>query len=245
MWIDDLEKCKTIIRAIKDADIYKITFSGGEPTLHPYIKELIVFAKELGLTTSIVTNGTRITSDFIKQLKGCLDIVAISIDSAVEETEKLLGRGTGTHVERSQRVCELIHKEGLRLKVNTVVTTVNYMEDMRSYINMVLPERWKVFQFLPIQGENDAESDNLSVTKDQFNLFIRTNSKNISVPIVPEDNDAMTSSYIIVDPLGYIMQNHQGRYIRGKSLFESSLKAALEEIGFDLYKFVNRGGSYQ
>lgn len=43
--------------------------AGGEPFLHPFIFELIAAAKQAGLTTSVVTNGSCLTADKLLRLK--------------------------------------------------------------------------------------------------------------------------------------------------------------------------------
>ncbi|MBI4821777.1 MAG: 4Fe-4S cluster-binding domain-containing protein [Deltaproteobacteria bacterium] len=40
----------------------KITFVGGEPTLCPWLPELVSLAKRRARTTMIVTNGSRLTN---------------------------------------------------------------------------------------------------------------------------------------------------------------------------------------
>ncbi|WP_282071372.1 hypothetical protein [Polaribacter atrinae] len=47
------------MRKIAAAGFEKITFAGGEPMLCPWLPKLIKTAKELGLTTMIVTNGSQ------------------------------------------------------------------------------------------------------------------------------------------------------------------------------------------
>jgi radical S-adenosyl methionine domain-containing protein 2 len=244
-WLGDFAACTEILRAIRRAGVHKVTFSGGEPTLHPHIIGLAQYAKEIGLSTSIVTNGTKITPEFARLIGNCLDVVAVSIDSSLESTEVSLGRGTGGHVRQALTACRLVKSEGIRLKVNTVVTKLNWTEDLRHMIELIAPERWKVFQFLPIAGENDAAMMMLSITKEEFDYFVATNSSDMTVPIFAENNDAMTESYIMIDPLGRVIQNSKGSYVRGPSLLDSSLVEAISEVGFDLAKFVNRGGSYR
>jgi MoaA/NifB/PqqE/SkfB family radical SAM enzyme len=43
--------------------------AGGEPFLHPFIFQLIAAAKQAGLTTSVVTNGSCLTADKLLRLK--------------------------------------------------------------------------------------------------------------------------------------------------------------------------------
>ena len=53
-------------------------FTGGEPTLHPHLPEIVRHASELGLITSVTTNG--IHPDRIQELKGFLDALSVSLD---------------------------------------------------------------------------------------------------------------------------------------------------------------------
>jgi MoaA/NifB/PqqE/SkfB family radical SAM enzyme len=59
-----------------------ITFSGGEPTLHPDLDELIARARERGAIVTIITNGYFLVPERIKRLnKAGLDYLQISIDN--------------------------------------------------------------------------------------------------------------------------------------------------------------------
>ena len=70
----------------------KITFAGGEPTLCPWLGDLIHDAKQLGMTTMVVTNGSRLASMDLGALAGDLDWIALSIDSVSPATHVQLGR---------------------------------------------------------------------------------------------------------------------------------------------------------
>jgi MoaA/NifB/PqqE/SkfB family radical SAM enzyme len=59
-----------------------ITFSGGEPTLHPDLDALIRRARRGGAITTVITNGYLLTPDRIKALNAAgLDYLQISIDN--------------------------------------------------------------------------------------------------------------------------------------------------------------------
>ena len=64
----------------------KLTFAGGEPTLCPWLPELIAHAKASGLVTMVVTNGSRCDTDYLKRLSGVLDWLTLSIDSLDPDT---------------------------------------------------------------------------------------------------------------------------------------------------------------
>lgn len=80
------EESIQIIHALSEFGFKKITFAGGEPTLCPWLPELIVLAKKLGMTTMIVSNGSQLNAQFLEKMKGKLDWISISIDSLNPET---------------------------------------------------------------------------------------------------------------------------------------------------------------
>lgn len=67
----------------------------------------------------------------------------------------------------------------------------------------------------------------------------------LGVPVVPENNAAMTGSYVMLDPLGRPFQNFEGRYAYGPSITDKGLRTALRLVGFDHAAFIRRGGSYE
>ena len=83
-----------VVEALAAAGFDKINFAGGEPALCPWLPGLIRRAKELGLTTSIVTNGSCVTREWLDRVDGCLDWTAVSIDTVDPEKLKHMGRTT-------------------------------------------------------------------------------------------------------------------------------------------------------
>ena len=93
----------------------KITFAGGEPTLLPYLPELIEQAKRHGFTTCVVTNGTRVPENFLHRVAPWLDWITVSLDSGDDAaTNARIGRGrkSGTtgHVETIRRAARLVRR---------------------------------------------------------------------------------------------------------------------------------------
>lgn len=237
----DVPRARRILDALAAAGTEKLTIAGGEPTLCPWLDEALAYAKQLGMTTMIVTNGTGVTREFLEKTKGTLDYVTLSIDSANDATEAALGRGTGNHVANARQVAKLVAEFGIPLKVNTVVTSINHGDDMHDLIRDLAPVRWKVFQMLPIEGEND-EATPLQVADEDFVAYIR---RHADLSPVAEDNDAMTDSYIMLDPIGRFFQNTSGTYVRSRSILEVSVAEALRDVAITpetLEKLGARGG---
>src|SRR5690554_6139916 len=81
-----------VVDALVNAGFDKITFAGGEPTLVPWLAELITAAKAGGMTTMLVSNASRLDDAAFEEFAGNLDWLAISIDSANADTNLAIGR---------------------------------------------------------------------------------------------------------------------------------------------------------
>jgi radical S-adenosyl methionine domain-containing protein 2 len=223
----------------------KITFAGGEPTLHPDIGEIVEHAKKVGFVTGVVTNGSRL-SNLIDNHGDALDWAALSVDSGCEETQAALGRGRGGHVQRSVDLADRCRERGIRVKLNTVVTALNWHEDMSGLVRRIAPERWKVFQVLRVVGQNDGRVEPLLITPEQFRAFVLRHAhlEAEGYVAIAEDNDAMTDSYVMVDPLGCFFGNTGGVHRTSPPILDVGVSAALAAVRFDEAKFEARGGRY-
>ena len=74
--IDDLARLATSI----------VTFSGGEPLLHPELDDLIAYVRKHPILAGLITNGYLLTADRIKRLnRAGLDHLQISIDNVMPD----------------------------------------------------------------------------------------------------------------------------------------------------------------
>lgn len=242
-----VEDAIKIVKNIAQAGFEKITFAGGEPLLCKWLPILIKTAKQLGMTTMIVTNGSKLNDDFLKNNKPYLDWIAVSIDSLNDENNLEIGRAIiGKKALGATYYYELIdkiHKYGYGLKINTVVNKVNYKEDFVSFINHARPKRWKVLQVLPILGQNDKNIDDFKITDVEYRHFLNTHQ---SVPnMIPESNEEIKGSYVMVDPAGRLFDNAAGTHNYSKPILDVGIDNALKQMNYDIDKFNSRGGIYQ
>jgi radical S-adenosyl methionine domain-containing protein 2 len=227
----------------------KINFAGGEPTLHPHLIELIKIAKSYQLTTSIVTNGTKLTARFLQEAQGHLDWVALSVDSLVSATNLEAGRAiTGkTTLLRAdyEQLASQIQANGYKLKINTVVHTLNYQEDFTSFIAQVQPQRWKILQVLKIEGENEKAVQRFLINDVQFQNFVLRHAllENIT-EIAPETNEQIKGSYLMINPAGQFFENIEGKYMESAPILVVGVENALAQVRTDFDKFVERKGIY-
>lgn len=235
-----------IVQQLADFGFQKITFAGGEPTLCPWLTDLIKQAKEKGMTTMIVTNGSKLTNEFLEENKKHLDWIAISIDSINETTNSSIGRAiSGNKVltkEYYNSVTSRIKKYNYRLKINTVVNKYNFKENMVELISEANPERWKVLQVLPIENQNDKNINDFIISENEFDNFLK-NHKEVE-SMISENNNEMKGSYAMVDPAGRFFDNTKGFHNYSKPIIEVGTDLAIQEMNYDFSKFIKRKGLY-
>ena len=236
---------RRIIAMLRSEGVEKLTFVGGEPTLCPHLPALLRQSHDLGFVSTLVTNGARLEG-LLEAVPDCIDWVGLSVDSASEATQAALGRGRGDHVAKTIDHFRRLREHSIRVKLNTVVTSLNWHEDMTEFVQCVRPERWKVFQVLLIDGQNSGRVEPLLITPEQFNSFVDRHRGlgSCGITIAAESNDDMTGSYAMIDPLGRFFSNVGGRYIYSPPIMEVGVAAAFQAITFDPAKFDARGGRY-
>lgn len=243
------EKAIQVVKQLADVGFQKITFAGGEPTICPWLYELIETAHLASLTTMIVTNGTQLSAAWLEKFQPVLDWVTLSVDSLLTDTNLQTGRAiTGKKVlslEQYMQIVSAVKKANIRLKINTVVSAANWEEDMSSFIQFAKPERWKLFQVLPILGQNDACIQDFTISNEQFYSFVEKHQTYLpQTKIVAESNDLMTASYAMLDPAGRFFDNSTGTYIYSEPILEVGVKEAFQFVSFSEDKFNKREGLY-
>ena len=244
------EDAKLLVGNLAEAGFDKINFAGGEPTLCPWLPELIERAKGYGMTTSIVTNGSTITKTFLDKVGRNLDWIGLSIDTLDEDTQKSTGRAVrGMHpmTEREYLQCvNAIRRRRIQLKINTVVTSMNWGEDLTRFIRLAKPERWKVFQVLPVIGQNDDRIAEFVVSKSKFESYVKRCRivEGDDIHVVPESNELMTGSYVMVSPDGRFFDNTNGKHTYSTPILEVGVAKALSEVRIEFERFRMRGGQY-
>jgi MoaA/NifB/PqqE/SkfB family radical SAM enzyme len=80
--VDEIE-AELLCQAISDASRQGYTlagFSGGEPLLYDKLPVLLDHARQLGMLTTVTTNGMLLTGERLSELRDRVDLLAISLD---------------------------------------------------------------------------------------------------------------------------------------------------------------------
>ncbi|MHA2191520.1 MAG: radical SAM protein, partial [Candidatus Thorarchaeota archaeon] len=128
-----------------------LQLSGGEPTLHPDIIEIVKYAKRLGiLDVAVSTNGLRLLDiDFAMELAKTDPVIYLQFDTFDSEVSKMI-RGRDL-VEEKKRAVEVCNELGMTtVLVPTLIAGVN-VKEIGSLVRYALTQK-KVFgvNFQPI-----------------------------------------------------------------------------------------------
>lgn len=211
------EKGKILLSKLKSLGIEQITFSGGEPLLHPELIQYCKYAKDLGMTISIETNAYLLNSSLIEKMIGVVDQLIIPVDSCSEYVEELLCRGNGDHLTHCIKIAVQVHEANICLKVNTIINKLTYKENMRPIIWAIDPDILIISQLSSKNGDNQKTITDFEISDDEFTHFVKRHKllrlKNDAAPIFKYADDVETD-FSFVSPAGNVSILQNGKMFK-------------------------------
>ena len=220
---------KIVDNCIAGADVTEFNIAGGEPMLYPGLAELVKYIRNKGVKVSLITNGSLMDEEWIKNYAGLYETIGFSVDSLDDETNKKIGRcdknGKTIPAGRIVKLCGLIRKyaPGCRIKINTVVSALNKDEVMSDFIDKIAADRWKILRMKPFQYGSFSNLD-IQVSDEEFERFVERNkekdgkedekrkgkeaeagAETARRKVVVEPD--MKASYVLIDSNGYLLDN--------------------------------------
>ena len=191
-----LEDCIKAVDKIYSLNEYnRINLAGGEPLMVEYLQELIDYIVDKGFLCSIITNGSKLTEQFIRNNKGKLHMIGLSIDSMDDAINNKIGRKTIVNIED---LCKEIKNNNIVLKINICVTKHNLDYNFEPLLNQLNPDRLKLLQVYP--APHIEKLSDFIISPEEFDSFCK---RLIAFNPQCEDNEHMESAYWIVDSEGY------------------------------------------
>lgn len=238
---------------LKEAGCEKINFAGGEPFLHPFeLGMMIQQCKKLGIAVSIISNASCISPQWMKDFGKYVDVLGVSLDSFDPVTNEMIGRGGVAGNKCLSRVLnmrDLCEDYKFKFKLNTVVTALNWKEDMNVNMNLLSPVRWKIFQVLHLHGEISGTNGdlkdvhNLLITHDRFQAFV--NRHYAACPqLVAQPNNLIKDSYLMLNEKMRFLNCQNGSRTLTDSILEVGVNNALKQAGFNTNAFLEQGDTF-
>ncbi len=124
----DFEVIKKVLKEIKElGSVEWISIGGGEPTIRQDLLNIIKFSSNLGFKTLLVTNGTLIDKNKVRELESAgLTRVQVSIDGVNKEThEKIRGKNS---FKRAMNSIIYFLNSRIETTIRIVINKINYKE---------------------------------------------------------------------------------------------------------------------
>jgi len=146
----------------------KIFLTGGEPLIRRDLSKLARTACEYGLSTHICTNGIKITSDFLKEMKDLPVSFLVSYDGEKESHERV--RGIGTYDITVKHIKD-ITKNGNDLFLNNFLHKDNFL-DIGHVVDFALEVGARGVNFIRAIPRGRGKGMDFQRVPDKF-LFLR------------------------------------------------------------------------
>jgi MoaA/NifB/PqqE/SkfB family radical SAM enzyme len=108
-----------VIRETREAGISRISFIGGEPTLHPGFAELLGIAVGIGLKVQVCTNGIQFSDDLWRAFSLGLPTLQISYYSDDQGEHDRITGVPGSHKKTTANIVNAVRK-GMRITVSVI-----------------------------------------------------------------------------------------------------------------------------
>ena len=131
-----LEDWMKVLTSFKENGGEFVTFSGGEPLMFKNFPQIISHAHDLGLKSTVLSNGLLWSDKLIHELAPFIDEIQFSLDGVDEETNSMV-RGSG-HFEKVVDTIVKFANVGVKTSVATTFTYDNLNESTQTrYKNLV------------------------------------------------------------------------------------------------------------
>lgn len=228
----DKEAIFRVLDECKKNKLLKVRYSGGEPTLYPFLDEVIEYGNNLGFFQSIFTNAYLLNDEKIKFWKeNNIKEVLISLHGN-EETHESITAIKGSYEKTIENINKLIIS-GIRVIVEMTLVSSN-IEQVEDVIDKLYPlgvDEFRIMKYVPTGSKLDKE---LSVSDEQFKEVMNK----------VENNQLYKNNYInILFPCSQkfcVNGNieHDEVYTKSKKMLLKNCMAGINWVAFDYKGFI-------
>lgn len=152
----------------------RVTFSGGEPMLHPQFREILQYARKCDLMIYILSNLTLLDEETARVFAEVgIHYLQTSVYSMVPEVHETITRRPGSFKE-TMRGIGLMRRYNIPLKINTPVMMENF-ESWRSVKDFCTGQNYKFMSNASLTGRTNHDNSNLdhALTAERMACYLR------------------------------------------------------------------------
>lgn len=163
---------KKALLQCKELGLFKVRYSGGEPTLYPYLSEIIEYASELNFFQSVFTNAYNLTEETITFWKNHkVNEVLISLHGLKEQHESIT-KVSGSFESTCNSIVKLVnHGIHVIVEMTLVSSNLGEIDDVLKKVNELGVSEFRIMKYVP-NGVKELD-EQLSVSDEQFEQAIQ------------------------------------------------------------------------
>ena len=237
------ENLRRLMGDLRDLGVRGVEFcGGGEPTLHPLLPELIREMKADGMSSGLLTNGTRLKGRLAEAVVDCSSYVRVGLDGADAETMQRLKRPVSLDAG-FDAVCANVaglvalrnaRKTGLVISMKVILTADNYAQ-VEACVRLAVELGVDSIQFKAARlCDNELDTEQTESVRRQM---AATREKHPGLPIVggPDKLNMtrqcwLTPIQTMVDALGDVFLCCYYRHRKDTHTIGNCFKTPLREI---------------
>ena len=120
------EEIKSFLERFRFSGGRRVLFTGGEALLRSDFRELVLYAKSLGLLVDLFSNGTLIDEEYAAFLSENINLVSISIDGPRENHDRV--RCVKGSYDKTKKALEYLDACNAHFSLQCMITSNNYSE---------------------------------------------------------------------------------------------------------------------
>jgi len=194
------EQWKKVIDKLSEIGVFILTFTGGEPTLHEDLPELLEYAQNKGIVTGLISNGRRLKDEkYVDTLeKAGLDFVQITLESHLPRVHDVMTNSEGSWKDTVKGIKNVVKSE-IYVSTNTTLSKHNADEFLKT-IDYLKELGVNAFgcNSLIYSGKASTVSEKFTLTIDELKVLL---------PMVKEKAQILGLKFLWYTPTQYCQFN--------------------------------------
>lgn len=156
----DFSFAKNLMDQAREMGVVNISFSGGEPFLHPEIRGLLEYARSKDLIITILSNATQLNFEMCQFLKEInINFIQISLYSMHAEEHDAITSIKGSH-QKTLKAIETLIDLDIPVQISCPVMKAN-KRSYREVLNWAYQNKIKAYTDFIMMARTDFNTENL------------------------------------------------------------------------------------
>lgn len=187
----DFDKMKQIIDEARDLGVFKITFSGGESTLHKNFMEIIEYARSKRMSVEIFTNGQTLYDNselFNRLVKSYPYRIGLSLYSLEKDTHEKVTSVKNSH-QKTLDVIKKLRARNVNVQVKNFLLNINCKDcvSVKKFANEIQANMSSDTSLLPTMEGSTKNFQYITTEEDLYKLYTNPESPLCVKDIIKKD----------------------------------------------------------